>query len=74
MAAADDDGPGGIDVANDHATVKHDGTSAAVTIAVDGAATTAPKFVDQMAGLDAGRSMHVREMEADADGNVVEKS
>ena len=32
-----------------------------------------PKFVDQMAGLDRGRTMLVREMEADDDGNVVEE-
>ena len=32
-----------------------------------------PKFVDQMAGLDDGRSMLVRTMEADEDGNVVEE-
>ena len=30
-----------------------------------------PKFIDQDAGLDGGRTMHVRAMEADADGNVV---
>ena len=66
------DGPGGTGITTDHAiTVEHDGTSAAVTIAVAGAATDDPKFEDQMADLDAGRSMHVREMEADADGNVV---
>ena len=67
-----DDGPGGLDVTTDHAiTVKHDGTNAVVTIDVAGAATDDPKFEDQMAGLDAGRSMHVRTMEADNDGNVV---
>ena len=66
------DGPGGTGITTDHAiTVEHDGTSAAVTIAVAGAATDDPKFEDQMAGLDAGRSMHVRTMEADNDGNVV---
>ena len=32
-----------------------------------------PKFVDQMAGLDSGRSMFVRTQDADADGNVEEE-
>ena len=32
-----------------------------------------PKFVDQMAGLDAGRVMFVRTQDADADGNVEEE-
>ncbi len=32
-----------------------------------------PKFVDQMAGLDAGRFMLVRTKDADADGNVEEE-
>ena len=32
-----------------------------------------PKFVDQMAGLDAGRYMLVRTQDADADGNVEEE-
>ena len=33
-----------------------------------------PKFIDQDAGLDGGRTMHVRTMEPNADGNVVKKS
>ncbi len=54
-------------------TIENDGTGATVKIELEDAADDDPKFVDQEAGLDGGRSMHVRAMEADEDGNVVEE-
>ncbi len=69
-----DDGPGGMDATTDHSIdIEHDGTGAAVTIEVAGAAAAAPKFERADVMLDEGRSMHVRAIPADADGNVVEE-
>ena len=70
IAAADDDGAGGEDAATDH-TIKV--SSDKVEITVVGAAMDAPKFVDQEAGLDAGRTMLVRTMDANDDGDVVQE-
>ena len=68
-----DDGPGGADAANDHAiTIARDRTGTSVTIAVDGAAADDPEFMQAM-DLGGGRTMHVRTMPADADGNVAEE-
>jgi hypothetical protein len=65
-----DDGPGGADAATDHAiTITHDGTGTTVTITVVGAAADDPKFMQTM-DLGGGRTMHVRTMPADGDGNV----
>ena len=65
-AQTTDDGAGGEDA--DHTiTVSSD----KVEITVAGAAMDDPKFEDQNAGLDAGRTMLVRTMDADDDGNVV---
>lgn len=49
-----------------------DGTEVKVTDSAN-AGKADPKFVDQMAGLGAGRFMLVRTMDADSDGNVVEE-
>ena len=69
-----DDGPGGADADPDHMIdIKRDRAGTTVTVTVGGAATDDPEFVDQMAGLDRGRTMLVRAMEADEDGNVVEE-
>ena len=74
QAADANDGPGGMDAATDHSIeIEHDGTGATVTIEVAGAAAAAPKFERAEVMLDGGRSMHVRAMEADDDGNVVEE-
>ena len=68
-----DDGPGGADAANDHAlTITRDRAGTTVTIAVDGAAADDPEFMQAM-DLGGGRTMHVRTMPADADGNVAEE-
>ena len=68
-----DDGPGGADASNDHAiTITRDRTGTTVTIAVDGAAADDPTFRQAM-NLGGGRTMHVRTMPADADGNVMEE-
>ncbi|MDE0374047.1 MAG: hypothetical protein OXI73_16105, partial [Rhodospirillales bacterium] len=66
-----DDGPGGADAATDHAiTITRDRTGTTVVIAVDGADD--PKFMQAM-DLGGGRTMHVRTMPADSDGNVTEE-
>ena len=55
-------------------TITRDSDGTTIEIAdTANAADDDPKFEDQMAGLDAGRTMLVREMEADDDGNVVEE-
>ncbi len=65
-AQAVDDGPGGMVATTDHTIgIGHDGTGATVTIA--------PAFERAEVVLDGGRSMHVRAMPADAEGNVVEE-
>ena len=67
------DGPGGADATTDH-TIKitRDRAGTTVTIAVDGAAADDPKFMQTM-DLGSGRTMHVRTMPADANGNVAEE-
>ena len=68
-----DDGAGGADTATDHAiTVTRDRGGTTVTIAVDGAAADDPKFLRAM-DLGGGRTMHVRTMAADGNGDVVEE-
>ena len=70
---AGDDGPGGADAATDHAiTITRDRAGTTVTIAVDGAAADDPTFMQTM-DLGGGRTMHVRTMPADGDGNVAEE-
>ena len=67
-----DDGAGGKDAASDHMiAISRDRDGTEVEITVDGAAMDDPKFEDQMAGLDAGRTMLVREIEAEDNGDVV---
>ena len=71
---SDDDGLGGGDADTDHMiAIERPRSGTEVTITVVGAVDDDPKFVDQMAGLDRGRTMLVRAMEADEDGNVVEE-
>ena len=67
------DGPGGLDAGTDHAITiarARDGTT--VTIAVGGAVDDDPEFAQAMDFGD-GRTMHVRAMEANDDGEVVEE-
>ena len=55
-------------------TIKHDGTDATAEIGDPLLADDDdPKFIDQDAGLDGGRTMLVRTMEADEDDNVVQE-
>ncbi len=68
-----DDGPGGADAATDHViTITRDRAGTTVAIAVDGAAANDPKFM-QSTDLGGGRTMHVRTMPADGNGNVTEE-
>ncbi len=68
-----DDGPGGADATTDHAiTITRDRTDTTVTITVVGAATDDPTFMQTM-DLGNGRTMHVRTMPADGDGNVAQE-
>ena len=68
-----DDGPGGADTTTDHAiTITRDRAGTTVTIAVVGAAADEPKFLQAM-DLGGGRTMHVRTMPADSNGNVTEE-
>ena len=70
---AGDDGPGGADAATDHAiTITRDRAGTTVTITVDAAMADDPTFM-QAVDLGGGRTMHVRTMPADANGNVVEE-
>ena len=70
---AGDDGPGGAEAATDHAiTITRDRAGTTVAIAVDGAAADDPEFRQAM-DLGGGRTMHVRTMPADADGDVTEE-
>ena len=72
-AQTQDDGPGGAAAANDHAIeIKRDQAGTTVTIAVDGAAADDPKFMQAM-DLGGGRTMHVRRMPADGNGDVTEE-
>ena len=65
-----DDGPGGVDTTTDHAiTITRDRAGTTVAIAAAGAATDDPTFMQTM-DLGGGRTMHVRTMPADGDGNV----
>ncbi|MCY4429818.1 MAG: hypothetical protein OXC11_05415 [Rhodospirillales bacterium] len=68
-----DDGPGGADATDDHViTIARDRAGTTVAIAVDGAAANDPKFM-QSTDLGGGRTMHVRTMPADSNGNVTEE-
>ena len=68
-----DDGPGGADAATDHAiTITRDRSGTTVTIAVDGAAADDPTFMQTM-DMGNGRTMHIRTMPADANGNVADE-
>ena len=72
-AQTQDDGPGGAAAANDHEIeIKRDRAGTTVTIAVDGAAADDPKFMQAM-DLGGGRTMHVRRMPADGNGDVTEE-
>ena len=72
-AQADDAGLGGSGVDTVTMTIARDADSTTVTIADTGlAGDDDPKFAQAM-DLGSGRTMHVRTMEADADGNVVEE-
>ena len=72
-AQTQDDGPGGTDAATDHAiTITRDRDATTVAIAVAGAAANDPTFMQAM-DLGGGRTMHVRTMPADSDGNVAEE-
>ena len=52
--------------------IEHDGTSTMVKIALKDAADDDPMF-EQAMDFGDGRTMHVRKMDADEDGNVVEE-
>jgi len=68
-----DDGFGGADASDDHAvTITRDRAGRSVTIAVFGAAADDPKLV-QDTDLGSGRTMHIRTMPADGNGNVAEE-
>lgn len=72
-AQTGDDGPGGADAATDHAvSITRNRAGTTVTIAVDGAAADDPTFMQTM-DLGSGRTMHVRAMPADANGDVAEE-
>lgn len=72
-AQTGDDGPGGADADTDHTIkIRRDRAGTTVTIAVDGAAADDPTFMQTM-DLGGGRTMHVRTMPADGDGNVAEE-
>ena len=73
-AQTTDAGLGGTGVTTYTESIKRDrdGTEVKVTDS-NLAAKADPKFVDQMAGLDAGRFMLVRTKDADDDGNVEEE-
>ena len=67
----DDEGLGGADVTTDHTTtVSRDRMATKVEIVVDGVVEDDPQFVKQDVDLGAETTMHIREMEADDDGNV----
>ena len=73
IAAADDGGPGGADATTDHMiAIERDRMETKVTITVAGAMEDDPKFMQAM-DLGGGRTMHVRTMKADDDGNIVEE-
>ena len=67
----DDDGLGGAD-ANHMLAITRDADGTEVMITVDGAVMGEPKFEEVM-DLGGGSTMHVRAMDADDDGNVVEE-
>ena len=69
-AQTTDDGAGGEGATDDHTVAV---SSDKVEITVVGAAMDDPKFEDQNAGLDAGRTMLVRTMDANDDGEVVQE-
>ena len=72
-AQTTDDGPGGSAATNDHTiAIERTSSGTTVTIAVVGAATTDPKFVQT--DLGSGRTKHVRTMNADTNGNVVRET
>ena len=53
--------------------IERDSDSTTVTVTVEGASDAADEKFVQAMDLGGGTTMHVRAMEADADGNVVEE-
>ena len=74
-AQTPDDGIGGLAATDDYdLEIARDRTGTTIKIDDDPmAAADDPKFEQAMGDLGSGRTMHVRTMDADADGNVVEE-